>query len=88
MNVFNVCERCGKEEPGYDVVAINRKLKRIAKGPAGRQVEEFLCSRCVQKLVDTVEEEKENVPEASKARGNLVRKGFVRSLRPSYGQAR
>jgi len=83
MDIMNLCERCGKPEKGYSVTETNRKLRKVGKGPAKREVESFLCSRCVQELVDKVEEEKEDVPKANKARGNLERKGFVRSIRPS-----
>ena len=83
MRVENVCEKCGKPEKGYDVQAVNAKLKRIARGPAGRLVETFLCSRCVQRLMDEVKEEEEHVPEARTSRTVVVRTRSVRSARPS-----
>ena len=83
MKAENVCEKCGEPEKGYDVSVVNAKLKRVAKGPAGRQVESFLCSGCVQRLVDEVKEEEEHVPEASKTKRNMVRERSVRSARPS-----
>lgn len=83
MGIENLCERCGKPEKGYSVSEVNTKLKRVAKGPAGRKVESFLCSRCIKQLVDKIEEEEERVPETSKVRRNMVRERFMRSVRPS-----
>ena len=85
MNPTNLCEKCGRPEKDYSVTETNAKLRKVAKGPAGRQVVSFICSRCVQRLVNKVEEEKENVPKASEARVDLERKGFVRPVRPSNG---
>ena len=49
---MNLCEKCGKPEKGYSVTETNAKLRKVAKGPAGRQVVSFICSRCVQRLVN------------------------------------
>jgi ribosomal protein L34E len=83
MKAENVCEKCGKPEKGYDVQAVNAKLRKVAKGRAGRQVASFLCSRCVQRLVDEVKEEEEHVPEARTSRTVVVGERPVRSIRPA-----
>ena len=48
MMPIDLCEQCGKPEKGYLVTKTNAKLRQVAKGPAARQIESFLCSRCVQ----------------------------------------
>jgi hypothetical protein len=42
---------CLSNEPEYDPVAVNRKLARVAKGPARLPVESFVCSSCVQRIL-------------------------------------
>ena len=88
MKVENVCEKCGKLEPGYGAEAVNAKLRKVAKGPAGRQVVSFICSRCVQKMVNKTKEVSEYVNETGEARSNLERERLVhpsQSARNRFG---
>ena len=48
MKFDDLCELCGRPEKGYSVTETNLKLRKVAKGPARREVESFICSRCVQ----------------------------------------
>lgn len=57
MKAENACFKCAKPEKGYDVQAVNAKLRKVAKGPGGRLVESFLCSRCVQAMVNKTDKE-------------------------------
>jgi hypothetical protein len=52
-NVFDLCEICGKPEKGHSAKGINRKLSTVQKGPARYQVNSIMCSRCVQRLINS-----------------------------------